>query len=434
MLLLGLALAGSAPAQSQELPGAEPAAEPPRIAVQDVPEDSAIQRRLAAVLQQIDGLEDVRIEVESGVVTVSGSVPNARSTREVLDLARRTEGVLFVEDRLEEEIDLRVRLRPAAQKFRELGASALRILPVALVAIAVVVLFWFLGRLVGNRGRGLKRFGLTDLSASLGRRVARTVVTGAGVLIALEILDATAVVGALLGVAGVAGIALGFAFRNIVENYLAGVLLSARNPFGIGDQVQVGEFVGKVVRLTSRDTVLMTLDGNHLRIPNSLIITSAMTNFSRNPLRRFEFNVSVSVDLDLVTARDLGVATLKRMRGVLSDPGPQGLIAELGDSAVQLCFMAWIDQSQSDYLKARSEAIRLVKSAFDEAGIEMPEPIYRVHLRDAAGGPPGSEASTAPSDAAPAEEADVDTDRTIDDQVAEELLSSDEENLLKPVS
>jgi small-conductance mechanosensitive channel len=421
------------------LPGAEPAAEPPRIAVQDVPEDSAIQRRLAAVLQQIDGLEDVRIEVESGVVTVSGSVPNARSTREVLDLARRTEGVLFVEDRLEEEIDLRVRLRPAAQKFRELGASALRILPVALVAIAVVVLFWFLGRLVGNRGRWLKRFGLTDLSASLGRRVARTVVTGAGVLIALEILDATAVVGALLGVAGVAGIALGFAFRNIVENYLAGVLLSARNPFGIGDQVQVGEFVGKVVRLTSRDTVLMTLDGNHLRIPNSVIITSAMTNFSRNPLRRFEFQVGVSVDLDLVAARDLGAKTLRRMRGVLSNPGPQGLITDLGDSTVQLCFLAWIDQRDSDYLKARSEAIRLVKTAFDDAGLEMPEPIYRVHLREAGAARTGTgapakldaEKPEAPPPSARAEDADVGADRTIDEQVADELLHSDEENLLK---
>ncbi len=432
LLLLILALAWSAPAHGQEAAGIGPTEEPPRIAVQDIPKDSAIQRRLAAILAQIDGLQDVRVEVQSGVVTLSGSVPSSRFTREVMDLARRTEGVLFVEDRLDEEVDLRARLRPAAQKFRELGASTLRVLPVALVAIAVVALFWFLGRVVGNRGHWLKRFGLTDLSAGLGRRVARTLVTGIGILIALEILDATAVVGALLGVAGVAGIALGFAFRNIVENYLAGVLLSARNPFGIGDQVQVGEFVGKVVRLTSRDTVLMTLDGNHLRIPNSMIITSAMTNFSRNPLRRFEFQVGVSVDLDLVAARDLGVATLKRMRGVLPDPGPQGLISELGDSTVQLCFLAWIDQRRSDYLKARSEAIRLVKAAFDEAGIEMPEPIYRVHLREPGGPKPA--APPAPPPSARAEEADVGADRTIDDQVAEELRSSDEENLLQPGS
>ena len=424
-----LLLAWVAPAQGQEIPEPGTAVSPPRIAVQDVPTDTAIRKRLAAVLAEIDGLQEVRIEVKSGVVTLSGRVPNSRSTREVLDIARRTEGVLLVEDRLEEEIDLRARLRPAAQKFRELGVDVLRVLPVALVAIVVIVLFWWLGRFLGNRSAWLRRLGFSDLSASLGRRVVRTVVTGVGLLIALEILDAAAVVGALLGVAGVAGIALGFAFRNIVENYLAGVLLSARNPFSIGDGVQVGEFVGKVVRLTSRDTVLMTLDGNHLRIPNSVIITSPMTNFSRNPLRRFEFQVSVSVDLDLVAARDLGVATLQRMRGILSDPGPQGLVSELGDSAVQLCFLAWIDQRQSDFLKARSEAIRLVKSAFDDAGIEMPEPIYRVHLREARG--PKSPVPPAASPAVRAEEADVAADRTIDDQVAEELISSDEENLLQ---
>ncbi len=422
-----LLLSWIAPAQGQDLPESGAGVAPPRIAVQDVPKDTAIQQRLAAVLAEIDGLHDIRIDVRSGVVTLSGAVPNARSAREALEIARRTEGVLFVEDRLDEEIDLEARLRPAAQRFRELGSSALRILPVALVAIAVVVLFWFLGRLAGNRGGWLERLGLSDLAANLGRRVVRMLVTGVGILIALEILDATAVVGALLGVAGVAGIALGFAFRNIVENYLAGVLLSARNPFGIGDLVQVGEFLGKVVRLTSRDTVLMTPDGNHLRIPNSMIITSAMTNFSRNPLRRFEFQVGVSVDLDLVAARNLGVATLKRMKGVLPDPGPQGLIAELGDSAVQLCFFAWIDQRDSDYLKARSEAIRLVKTAFDDAGFEMPEPIYRVHVREA-----GAARTEALPPAARAEEADVGADRTIDDQVADELLSSDEENLLKP--
>merc|ERR1712127_490378 len=102
----------------------------------------------------------------------------------------------------------------------------------------------------------------------------------------------------------------------------------------------------------------MTRDGNHLRIPNSLIMTSAMTNFTRNPLRRLEFNVGVSVDLDLQQARSLGVDTLRSLPGILADPGPQVLVAELGDSTVQLRFLAWINQHDSDFLKARSEAIR----------------------------------------------------------------------------
>lgn len=427
------------PARSQEMFTPDATATAPAILVDDAPADTAIERRLGAILGVIDGLEEVDVTVNSGVVILSGAVPNARAAREAIDIAGRIQGVVHVLNRLDEHPDVSSRLRPATRKFQELASTALRVLPITLIALMVVAAFWLLGQWVGNRGAWLRRAGLSELGVNLVRRIIRLLVIGAGILIALEILDATAIVGALLGAAGIAGIALGFAFRNIAENYLAGVLLSARNPFAIGDQVQVGELIGKVVRLTSRDTVLMTLDGNHLRIPNSEIITTAMTNFSRNPLRRFEFMVGVSVDHDIVEARNLGIATLRRMRGVLPDPGPQALISELGDSTVQLRFLAWIDQHQSDFQKARSEAIRMVKCAFDAAGIEMPEPIYRIHLREAgmvqpddAGRAPGRRSAAAASVAlADAADADVAADRTIDDQVADDLRTSDEENLLK---
>ncbi len=415
----------------QEIPGTAPeTAEPaPEISVQDAPGDAEIQRRLSSVLSQIESLESVKVSIRSGVATLSGEVPNARASRSAEEIANRTEGVVHVQNQLEEIVDLEARLRPATRKVRELGAAAVRILPVAAVALLVAVVAWFLGIWAGNRETWLRRLGLSELAANLGRRVVRTVVTLGGFLIALEILDATAIVSALLGVAGVAGIALGFAFRNIVENYLAGVLLSARNPFAIGDQVKVGEFLGNVIRLASRDTVLMTPEGNHLRIPNSVIITSPMTNFTRNPLRRFEFTVGVAVDADLLQARRLGVETLRRMPGVLADPPPQAAVTSLGESSVLVLFMAWIDQRETDFLKAKGEGIRFVKTAFDEARIEMPEPIYRVVLNR----PSSKEESAAPSGerpAATAEDVDVSADHTLDKQVAEDLETSGEENLL----
>ncbi len=395
--------------------------------VADAPADSRIRKRIEAVLGQIDGLERVEVTVTAGVVTLTGGVDNARAARDVLDLVRRTEGVVYVQEQLDEEVEVSARLLPATRKFRELGNSALRVAPLALVAISVVLLFWFLGYWLGKREKWLRKLGLSELAANLWLRILRTLVTVAGILFALEILDATALVGALLGVAGVAGIALGFAFRNIMENYLAGVLLSARNPFKSGDLIQVGDFTGKVVRLTSRDTVLMTLEGNHLRIPNSVIITSAMTNFTRNPLRRMEFAVGVASEVDLVRARDVGLAALRGMTGILTDPGPQVLVAALGESAVQLQFFAWIDQRESDWLKARSEAIRIVKEAFDCAGLEMPEPIYRVHLRNSEA---GGALKPKPLPRETAEQVDVATDLTIEKQVAADLDVSDEENLL----
>lgn len=408
------------------------------IQVTDVPSDTAIRERLQAVLAALDGGAAIEVGVEQGVVTLKGNVPNARSARELEGIANRVEGVIHVQSRLTEETDVSARVRPATRKFQEMGAAAVQMLPVVLVALVVIVAFWLLGRWAGSRGAWLRRIGLSELASNLGKRIVRLAITGLGILIALEILDATALVGAMLGVAGVAGIAVGFAFRNIVENYLAGVLLSARNPFDVGDVIEVGTFTGTVVRLTSRDTVLMTRDGNHLRIPNSMIITSAMTNFTRNPLRRLEFVVGVSVDLDLQQARQLGIETLQALTGILADPGPQVLVAELGDSTVQLRFLAWINQHDSDFLKARSEAIRQIKAAYDKAGIEMPEPIYRIHLRN----PSAIEHSTEPSDRppgaaqqkaapiTPTRAEDVAADNTIDRQVAAELRSSDEENLL----
>ncbi len=410
----------------------------PVIQVTDVPSDAAIGKRLRAVLAALDEGAGIAVDVKQGVVTLRGSVPNARSAREVEGIANRVEGVIHVQSRLTEETDVSARVRPATRKFQEMGTAALQMLPVALVALVVIIVFWLLGQWAGSRGGWLRRIGLSELASNLGKRIVRLCITGLGILIALEILDATALVGAMLGVAGVAGIAVGFAFRNIVENYLAGVLLSARNPFDVGDIIEVGTLGGTVVRLTSRDTVLMTRDGNHLRIPNSIIITSAMTNFTRNPLRRLEFIVGVSVDLDLQKARKLGIETLQALTGILADPGPQVLVAELGDSTVQLRFLAWINQHDSDFLKARSEAIRQVKAAYDEAGIEMPEPIYRIHLRNPAAidqlTEPSNRQLAAPQQraaaATPTRAEDVAADNTIDRQVAEELRSSNEENLL----
>jgi small conductance mechanosensitive channel len=403
------------------------------IKVVNAPQDKAIAARLGSITAAISGLEQVDISVNSGVITLQGEVANAQLKEEVAAIASRLEGVVHVQNQLQEQLAVRSRLAPATEKFREMLGTTIQMLPLLLLAVLAVLLFSLLGSWLSRRNALLRKLGLSELATNLGMRFVRLAVTAIGILIALELLDATALVSAMLGVAGVIGIALGFAFRNIVENYLAGVLLSTRNPFAIGDFIQVDDMSGKVIRLTSRDTVLMTLDGNHLRIPNSQIITSPMTNFTRNPLRRFEFNVGVSVELDLVRVRELAISTLNAMPGILTEPRPRVLVLELGDSAVTVRVTAWIDQRETDFLKARSEAIRLVKTAFDQAGIEMPEPIYRLHMVDMA-----AQDNSAPGGAMAKPEAiksdvatvDVSADTTIEQQLNDELNQSAEENLL----
>lgn len=390
--------------------------------------DQHIEKRLREIFETIDALADVSITAKNGVVTLEGKVPSAKAREEVIKLTSKTEGVIYVQDRIVDEVEVEARLRPAIQRAEELGTGFLRKLPILGIALLSVIVFWVIGSWAGRQKRLFKSIGMNELSAGLLRRVIKLVIIGVGVFIGLEILDATSIAAGILGVAGVAGVALGFAFRNIVENYLAGILLSIRNPFSSGDAVKMGEHTGKVVRLTSRDTVLMTYDGNHLRIPNSIIITSALINYSRNPLRRFDFSVGVSTDLDLVEVRHLGLETLASLSSVLDDPGPNILIEELGDSTVIMRFFGWVDQRDSDYAKSKSEAIRLVKVAFDDANIEMPEPIYRVHLQEA-GAKAHHEERNEPVTMIDVEE-DVSVDDTIDKQVEAVRLKDNEDNLL----
>ena len=127
--------------------------------------------------------------------------------------------------------------------------------------------------------------------------------------------------------------------------------------------------------------VLMTLDGNHVRIPNATIFNGVIVNYTRNPRRQFNFTVGVDVEEDLTYVQELGIEALRAMTGVMNDPTPFARVEELGDFNVIVKFFGWVDQRSADYYKVRSEAVRLVKAALDEADVLMPEPITNVRLQ-----------------------------------------------------
>ena len=411
------------------------------IEAKENPGDEQIQERLEKIFSAVDSLQKIEVKVEEGVTTLSGVAANATASAEARKLASKMEGVIYVNDEMDEDVEVQSRLLPSWDRMRHLGERSLRKLPLIGVSLIVIFLFVVVGHVVAKAIGGAEKMGLTqrlglnELSSNLLKRVSKLIFLGFGIFIALEILDATAIASALLGVAGVAGLALGFAFRNIVENYLAGVLLSLRNPFSSGDAIEISGFTGKVVRLTSRDTVMMSAEGNHIRIPNSTIMTSPLTNFSRNPLRRFDFTIGVSTDLNLVTVKKEGITTLNGLASILSDPKPLILIEALGDSAVNLRFFAWVDQRKNDFAKTKSEAIRLVKRAFDEAGFEMPEPIYRVRMREE--GTAREQVVSKENNPHPGEtsleskeEADTSIDKSIDQQLEKARRTDGEPDLL----
>ena len=323
-------------------------------------------------------------------------------------------------------------LSPVLERLVEEGYRLLAALPLLGVSLLVVVLAWYLGRWLSRRavvGRVARNNPfLQDLAST----TVRWVVLALGVLVALEIMQATAMVGALLGTAGVLGVALGFAFKDILENYLAGLLLSIRQPFAPRDHVVIEGNEGVVVALTSRATILMTLDGNHLRLPNALVFRGVTLNYTRNPSRRFQFDVGVGMSEDLVRAQKLGVEALKGLDGLLADPPPRAQIMALGDFAVTVRYFGWVDQRSHDYATVTSEAIRRVKLALERDGVDLPEPTYRLQVTQKTA--EAAEASPPKPIAPPVDEPVVDTRARdeLDRQIAQEQRETGREDLLDP--
>jgi len=407
---------------------ATPGPQTPESISQDRSElDEELRSRLQAIFDRVGSLAGVEVEVEAGIVRLVGTIPSSEAGERAEGLARAQEAVLFVENRLEVTSSLSERLEPTWDRLRDLAFGAVAILPLLAVALLIVVASMGLGRMVALWG-GPSFLGTRNpfLQNLLGRIIQAAIVL-AGVLVALDLLDATALVGAVAGTAGLAGLAVGFAFKDVVENYLAGLLLALRQPFEPNDHVVVESHEGKVVRLTPRETILMTLDGNHVRLPNAMIFRSAMLNYTRNPLRRFHFDVGIGTADDIVLARSVGQATLERMEGVADDPPPSALVRELGDSTVVLRYFGWVDQREADFGRVRSEAIRSVKDDLERAGVSMPSPEYVLRWSGEGAPAPGEAATpTGPP------EVDVSVDRSLDRQIEADRRTSDEENLLEP--
>ena len=223
-------------------------------------------------------------------------------------------------------------------------------------------------------------------------------------------------------------------------------MLSVRQPFRANEHVVIDQHEGKVMRLTSRSTVLMTLDGNHLRIPNSTVFKAVILNYTRNPERRFDFDLGVDAADDPVAAMQLGLDRMKALPFVLEKPEPEAFIQTVGDSNIVLRFMGWVDQRETNFAKGRGLAIAATKDALEAGGFTLPEPIYRVRFDSgvedalkstkpdgtAATRPPETPRQKAPLDTS--EAADVAVDNTIDEKVDAERASSKEADLLNEQS
>ncbi|MBA4355608.1 MAG: MscS mechanosensitive ion channel, partial [Novosphingobium sp.] len=219
-------------------------------------DDAIIAARIKGIFSEIGNLANVKVRVASGVVTLTGEAPTQSAIDQAVGVAERVAGVVTVQNRVSRSLDVDNNLNPAIGGLADKADSIVAALPLILVAIAVAALIGFAGYWLAARKALWRRIAPNPFLADLIATFMRFAFVVGGIVLGLEIIGATALLGAVLGGAGVIGIAIGFAVRDSIDNYVSSLMLSIRQPFRANDHVKIDDHEGRVVRLTSRATVL----------------------------------------------------------------------------------------------------------------------------------------------------------------------------------
>ena len=358
---------------SAKAPDGKP--EPPgKVDVQPVAKDDEIRRRIADILKTTSWFGEPKVTVQEGVVFLKGTTENDESRQWAGDLAKNTEGVVAVVNQIEVAPTTVWDFDPTFQVLNDLARGLVRLLPLIVVAVVVIALSWIFARLtVYVLRRRLLALSLSRLLREVLARAGGIVVMLVGLYLVLRIAGLTQLALTVVGGTGLIGLVLGIAFRDITENFLASLFLSLQQPFREGDLVEVANITGYVQRLTSRTTVLLTLDGNQVQVPNSTVFKSTIRNFTSNPNRREDFMVGIGYDDSISFAQEVALKVLAEHPAVLNEPEPLVLVDNLGSSTVNLRVYFWLDGGRHSWAKVKSSVIRLVKRAFQDSGISLPD-------------------------------------------------------------
>jgi len=176
----------------------------------------------------------------------------------------------------------------------------------------------------------------------------------------------------LIALIGAAGLAIGLALQNSLQNFAAGVMLIVLRPFKLGDFIEAGGVVGVVEQISIFSTIMKTGDNREITVPNGQIYADAITNYSARETRRIDLVFGIGYDDDMLAAKKIMESILEGHDLVLAQPTPGVAVAELADSSVNFNVRPWV--KSEDYWSVRSDLIEQVKLAFDANNISIPYP------------------------------------------------------------
>lgn len=262
--------------------------------------------------------------------------------------------------------------------LNQLIEKVIAALPNLLTAILIFVISLYVAQILSKLLRKVLTERNADRAAThLLAQLTRWSIIVIGVIAALQrFFDVTAFLAGL----GILGFTVGFALQEIMQNFVAGLILLIQRPFEVEDVIETDQFTGTILAINLRTTEMKTIDGRMVTIPNATILANPITNYTRAEIRRVELPVGVSYRTNPAVARKVVLEAIKNVPGYVGEPGPMVVFHTFAESSINLSAYFWINNSKTDPLRAKDMAFELIKAALEKEGIEIPFLTGKVYM------------------------------------------------------
>lgn len=346
-------------------------------------DDAKAQTTLTSLAAQAGWFPELKISVKNGIVIIKGKTKDAQHLEWLAKTADRLPAVIAVINQAQIETPPVSDLTPAWNEFKRLIEKSKKALPRVMMALILGGIFFFVGgRLLQGMyalwSRRIKNLFLLSTVA----RLSMLPVWLLFFYLTLQVAGLSSLATTIIGGTGALGIVLGFAFKDIAENYLSGILLAIRAPFTKGDEIQVAEHSGFVQSLNMRGTTILDYDGSLVLIPNSMVIQSIIRNRSVSTKSRGSFTMAIGYEDSITQAQALIKEVVLKVPGVLPTPEPVIFVEKLTSSMVSLKTQYWFDSKKTFTDRVNSMALSQAKEALLSQGFALPHPNQEIILGD----------------------------------------------------
>lgn len=276
-----------------------------------------------------------------------------------------------------------ISLSAATQTISDMVTGAIALLPNLIIGVVIFITFWVVGRLVRSfvrkqtRDRDTRNVGLV-----FGRLIQGALVI-VGFLIAATIVFPEFAPADALAALGIGGVAIGFAFKDILQNFLAGILILLTEPFQLDDQIIFGSYEGTVEHIQTRATTIRTYDGRRVVIPNAELFTNAVMVNTAYDQRRLQYDIGIGYGDDIAKAKEIILETLNSRDEVLKNPEPEALVVELAGSSINIRARWWIQSPRrADVIGSMDWVLENICNRLVAAGIDLPFPTQQILFHD----------------------------------------------------